>query len=165
MWTRRLIAEDRGRPNGLRVRRDGIVVGPRSRARAGVLLHELDITPDADDARDVLDVEVVRINVKVPVLGTPIQLTERVEQPLARRRALVCFRVSGGFGALLARFPGERVSRPIALETTADTEHLLPGDVRARYRPPTAGDRELLKGLAAKPHGAPGRNVAGRQSR
>jgi hypothetical protein len=66
---------------------------------------------------------------------------------------------------LLARFPGESVSRPIALETTADMEHLLPGDVRARYRPPTAGDRELLKGLAAKPHGAPGRNVAGRQSR
>jgi hypothetical protein len=51
---------------------------------------------------------------------------------------------------LLARFPGEHESRPIALEATPDMEYLMPGDVRARYRPPTEADRELLAGLAAK---------------
>ena len=51
---------------------------------------------------------------------------------------------------LLARFPNEKQSRPIALEAVPDMECLLPGEVRARYRPPTADDRELLKALAAK---------------
>lgn len=50
---------------------------------------------------------------------------------------------------LLARFPRQCRSRAIALEATADGEYLLPGDVRARYRPPTDADRELLKALAA----------------
>jgi hypothetical protein len=36
------------------------------------------------------------------------------------------------------------------LETIPNMECLLPGDVRARYRPPTESDRELLKALAAK---------------
>ena len=51
---------------------------------------------------------------------------------------------------LLARFPNEKQSRPIALETIPNMVCLLPGDVRARYRPPTESDRELLKALAAK---------------
>jgi hypothetical protein len=51
---------------------------------------------------------------------------------------------------LLARFPGEYVSRPIALEAVPNMEYLFPRDVRARYRPLTESDRELIKTLAAK---------------
>lgn len=51
---------------------------------------------------------------------------------------------------VLARFPGEYVSRTIALEAVPNMEYLFPGDVRARYRPPTETDRELLTALAAK---------------
>ena len=48
---------------------------------------------------------------------------------------------------LLARFPGESESRLIALEPTDDMEYLLPGDVRARYRPPTDADQERIAAL------------------
>jgi hypothetical protein len=51
---------------------------------------------------------------------------------------------------LLARFPGEKKGRHIALEATADMEYVMPGDVRARYRPPTDADLERLRSLAAK---------------
>jgi len=53
---------------------------------------------------------------------------------------------------LLARFPDEDESRDIALEATGNGEYLLPGDVRARYRPPTDDDREFLKVLAERSH-------------
>lgn len=51
---------------------------------------------------------------------------------------------------LAARFPGEKEDRLIALEPTDDGEYITPGEVKARYRPPTAADRERLKKLAAK---------------
>ena len=56
---------------------------------------------------------------------------------------------------LLARFPDEDESRAIALEATPNGEYLLPGDVRARYRPPTDSDREFLKVLAERSHRRP----------
>lgn len=50
---------------------------------------------------------------------------------------------------LLAMFPGEKRPRQIALEKVPDGHYLLPGDVKARYRPPSHEDREYLRGLAA----------------
>jgi hypothetical protein len=48
---------------------------------------------------------------------------------------------------LLARFPGETVSRRILLEVPQDPkdlEFLVPGQVRARYRPLTDADLQRL---------------------
>jgi hypothetical protein len=56
---------------------------------------------------------------------------------------------------LLARFPEEDESRTIALEPTVNGEYLMPGDVRARYRPPTDDDRAFLKVLAERSHRRP----------
>jgi len=50
---------------------------------------------------------------------------------------------------LIARFPGESENRLIALEPTADGEFITPGEVKARYRPPTSADLDRLKQLAA----------------
>ncbi len=50
----------------------------------------------------------------------------------------------GGGVRLLARFPREKVSRPVALEVVESGEYLFPGDVRARYRPLNTEDRECL---------------------
>lgn len=55
---------------------------------------------------------------------------------------------------LLARFPGESVSRHIALEPTSDMLYLLPGDVHARYRPPTEADQERVKALVGSARAA-----------
>jgi hypothetical protein len=46
---------------------------------------------------------------------------------------------------LEARFPGEASSRLIALEAVEGGEYIMPGDVRARYRPLDAEDRERLE--------------------
>lgn len=46
---------------------------------------------------------------------------------------------------LLARFPGEKLDRKIALEMTNDRECLCPGEIRARYRPLTQEDLARIK--------------------
>ena len=51
---------------------------------------------------------------------------------------------------LLAKFPGETESRLIALEPTPDMECLSPGDVRARYRPPTDADQQHIAQLMGR---------------
>jgi len=51
---------------------------------------------------------------------------------------------------LEARFPGEKRSRKIALEATSDGEYVMPGDVKARYRPPSAEERERLEASKKK---------------
>jgi hypothetical protein len=49
---------------------------------------------------------------------------------------------------LQARFPGEKRDRKIALEPTPNMEYVMPGDVRARYRPPTDADLARVHSLA-----------------
>ncbi len=50
---------------------------------------------------------------------------------------------------LVARFPGESEDRLIALAKTDDGNYLMPGEVKARYRPATADDLKRLRALAA----------------
>jgi len=51
---------------------------------------------------------------------------------------------------ILARFPHETESRKIALEPVDNMEYILPGDVRARYRPLSETDRNQLEALRRK---------------
>lgn len=51
---------------------------------------------------------------------------------------------------LIARFPDQKRNRRIALEPIENMEYIYPGDVYARYRPPTEADQDLVKAILAK---------------
>lgn len=48
---------------------------------------------------------------------------------------------------LLARFPGQKSNRRIALHPKDNNEYLFPGAVKARYRPPSDNDLKRLEAL------------------
>jgi len=51
---------------------------------------------------------------------------------------------------LRARFPGDKKDRLIALEPTDNLECIVPGMVKARYRPPRQEDLDALKARRAE---------------
>lgn len=51
---------------------------------------------------------------------------------------------------LLARFPGQKRNRRIALHPKENNEYIFPGAVKARYRPPSDNDVRRLATLSSR---------------